>query len=65
MLARLGIQSTIYQNRKASGYKPMPDGKGGKKEYFCQTLHELSISNNNIILFYEIIGSDDVLYKLR
>ena len=33
MLQRLGINSTIYQNRRPGGMKTLPDGKGGAKEY--------------------------------
>ena len=56
MLHRLGIASTIYENRKEQGRKSMPDGKGGSKEYSVQTGHELVISQDNLFYFSEIIG---------
>lgn len=59
MLARFGIISTIYKNRQSSGYKDMPDGKGGSKPYFCQSLHELCIARNNVVEFAKIIGFSD------
>ncbi len=59
MLQRLGIISVIYPNRRPAGMKLLPDGKGGVKEYDCQTLHELIISNDNIGRFAELIGFAD------
>lgn len=56
MLARLGIISTIYLNRKKAGLKSMPDGKGGSKEYKVQNGNELVISNNNLTCFMKLIG---------
>ena len=56
MLHRLGMASTIYMDRKASGYKTMPDGKGGNQEYEVQPGHELSISQDNLAIYAEIIG---------
>ena len=59
MLQRLGIISTIYQNRRPGGMKTLPDGKGGAREYACQTLHELIISGENIVRYAEMIGFSD------
>lgn len=56
MLARLGIISSIYSNRKSAGWKWMPDNKGGQKLYFCKDNHELIISGENILSFAERIG---------
>lgn len=56
MLTRLGIASQIYSNRKPSILKSMPDGKGGTKEYETNSGHELVISGDNMLVFYEIIG---------
>jgi len=56
MLGRLGIASTIYDNRKPSALKTMPDGKGGNKEYNVKSGHELCISQDNLIFFCELIG---------
>ncbi len=59
MLQRLGIISTIYQNRRPGGMKKLPDGKGGSREYACQALHELIISGENIVRYAELIGFAD------
>lgn len=50
-----GIFSTIYKNRRDAGYRLLPDGKGGYKEYLCQDYHELVISCDNILRFKEFI----------
>jgi ribonucleoside-diphosphate reductase alpha chain len=59
MLQRLGIIATLYRNRRPAGPKTLPDGKGGSKEYDCQTLHELIISGENIVRFASLIGFAD------
>jgi len=59
MLARLGIISTIYPNRVEAGMRPMPDGKGGQKDYFCQASHELVIANENVRTFHDVVGFAD------
>jgi len=63
MLHRMGIASTIYQNRRKVQYKEMPDGKGGYKKYKIKPQHELVISKDNIIYFAEIVGFADVEKK--
>ena len=65
MLGRLGIISKIYKNRKPSGFKSMPNGKGGSKEYFVKSGHELVISGDNICEFSEIIGFKNAKKKKR
>ncbi|MCX7716766.1 MAG: ribonucleoside reductase class II, partial [Endomicrobia bacterium] len=60
MLLRLGIVCTIYENRKDEEEKLMPDGKGGKKLYTTKPNHELVITNDNLIIFYELIGFSDI-----
>jgi ribonucleoside-diphosphate reductase alpha chain len=60
ILLRLGIYSRIYTNRRAAGKYKLPDGKGGLKEYEIRAQHELVISNDNILRFYEIVGFEDV-----
>ncbi len=59
MLQRLGIIATVYKNRRPAGMKTLPDGKGGSKEYPCQTLHELIISGENIGRYAKLIGFAD------
>lgn len=60
MLLRLGVASTIYEERHPAKLKMMPDGKGGKKEYYCLANHDLSISKDNIVRFMEIVGFGDI-----
>jgi len=59
MLARLGIISTIYENRAERRRKKMPDGQGGLKEYWVSPGHELIISNDNLIHFAQEVGFAD------
>jgi ribonucleotide reductase class II len=55
MLLRLGIVSTIYQNRKPAGIKMLPDSQRNPAEYYCQATHELVIANDNIQVFQDLI----------
>ena len=56
LLLNFGIASHIYENRRPGGYRPMPDGRGGVKEYFHQPQHDLAISKTNLIRFADEIG---------
>ena len=56
MLARLGIISTIYQERRSEGYRYLPDSNRQPALYHCKAQHELVISNDNIYVFQNIIG---------
>jgi ribonucleoside-diphosphate reductase alpha chain len=56
LLSNFGIANRIYEERRASGYRSMPDGRGGKKEYLHQAQHELAISKTNLNLFASEIG---------
>lgn len=56
MLLRLGISSTIYEGRRAEGWYELPDGNGGLREYFCNEMHELVISGDNIVVFSDRVG---------
>lgn len=56
MLLRLGIVSTIYENRREAGYRNLPNGKGGHSPYWCEAQHELVISNDNLFRFEEVVG---------
>ncbi|MFH1566065.1 MAG: LAGLIDADG family homing endonuclease [bacterium] len=56
VLINFGIASKIYTNRRKAGYRKLPDGKGGYKEYFCRSYHEVVISKENIITFAQEIG---------
>ena len=59
MLLRLGISSTIYENRRGTGSVMMPDGKGGRKNYVHKPQHELVISKDNIKEFHDRVGFGD------
>jgi len=56
MLARLGIISTVYENRHPAGQRLLPDGNGGLKEYECKATHDLVVSKANLPLFCEVVG---------
>jgi ribonucleoside-diphosphate reductase alpha chain len=59
MLLRLGVASTIHQNRRPGGTKVLPDGEGGAKGHSCQAAHELIISGENVVRYAERIGFAD------
>jgi ribonucleotide reductase alpha subunit len=54
MLARFGVLSTIYTDRKPAGVKSMPGG-----DYYCQASHSIVISRDNMHRFYSEIGFMD------
>lgn len=56
MLSHMGITSTIPTVRHKSGMRMMPDGKGGYKEYMCQSTYELIISRDSMVLFNKVVG---------
>ncbi len=56
MLARLGIISSIYENRRDAGTSVLPDGKGGQKNYNTKAQHELVIAGSNLASFSERVG---------
>ena len=56
ILLRLGINTTIYKNRRDAGWYSLPDGKGGMADYYCKAVHELIISKVNIITFNDRVG---------
>jgi len=56
MLARLGIKSTVYQNRRDAGYRLMPDSYRNPASYWCKASHELVIANDNLITYRDVIG---------
>ena len=56
LLLNFGVASRIYEQRRPGGYRAMPDGRGGTKEYFHQPQHDLAISRTNLIAFANEIG---------
>ena len=65
MLARFGIISTIYENRRPEKYTPLPNGESGSSSYKAKIRHELVIANNNLKVFNDIIGFHDSSKKTR
>ncbi|MCC0076622.1 MAG: ribonucleoside reductase [Rhodobacter sp.] len=59
MLARLGINATLYRERRPQGRRLLPDGRGGQAEYETRAQHELVISGDNIAVFAERVGFVD------
>ncbi|MBI4754912.1 MAG: ribonucleoside-diphosphate reductase, adenosylcobalamin-dependent [Betaproteobacteria bacterium] len=59
MLARLGIASTIYRQRRPAGLRPLPDGQGGRRDYPTQATHDLVIAGDNLARFAERVGFED------
>ncbi len=56
MLINFAIASKIYTQRRKESLRSMPDGKGGKKDYFCKEYHDLVISKENLWKFAKEIG---------
>ncbi|MEN9317040.1 MAG: hypothetical protein RIS35_3433, partial [Pseudomonadota bacterium] len=65
MLARLGIESRVYRNRKPGGLKAMPDGRGGLRDYSTQPVHELVIANASLARFASRVGFADADKQAR
>ena len=65
MLLRLGINSTIYADRRPEGLRSMPDGRGGSAEYRCLAQHELVVARDNVVRFADLIGFADQDKKQR
>jgi ribonucleoside-diphosphate reductase alpha chain len=59
MLLRLGIASTLYRERRPAGTSLLPDGRGARREYPRQAVHELVISGDNLAAFEARIGFAD------
>ncbi|PNW46538.1 UNVERIFIED_CONTAM: ribonucleoside-triphosphate reductase, adenosylcobalamin-dependent [Euhalothece sp. KZN 001] len=59
MLLRLGIVSTLYQNRREKSYRTLPDSQRQPKLYECQASHEIVITKDNLHYFQSIVGFRD------
>jgi ribonucleoside-diphosphate reductase alpha chain len=59
MLARLGIISKIYKNRREEQCRLLPNGRGGESFYNMKAQHELVISKENLIEFHRLISFCD------
>jgi ribonucleoside-diphosphate reductase alpha chain len=47
LLQTLGIDSKVTKSHE-NGWRSMPDGKGGSKDYYCQENYRLLISSNGL-----------------
>ena len=56
LLANFGIAARIYRNRRAPGYRSLPDSNREPKAYWCEAQHELVVSKHNIDTFAAEIG---------
>jgi ribonucleoside-diphosphate reductase alpha chain len=56
LLSNFGIASRIYRHRRQAQHRELPDGQGGRKTYWTEAQHELSISKSNTVDFAERIG---------
>ena len=65
MLARLGIISTLHENRKEAGLALLPDGKGNSREYKTKANHELIISRDNMLVFADLVGFNEPAKRER
>jgi ribonucleoside-diphosphate reductase alpha chain len=65
MLARLGIASTVYKNRRPAQVRALPDGHGGQRDYEVRGQHELAIANDNVVRFADLIGFADADKRAR
>ncbi|MGD1713721.1 ribonucleoside-triphosphate reductase, adenosylcobalamin-dependent [Dapis sp. BLCC M172] len=56
MLARIGIISTVYQNRRSENVRKLPDSNRDLAFYHCKANHELVVSKDNLLIFKELVG---------
>ena len=59
MALRLGVASTIYEERRPARQALLPDGRQGSRHYATRPQHELVIAGDNIAVFAERIGFAD------
>ena len=60
MLHRLGIVSTLHQDRRRGETSRLPDGRGGGRDHGVRAQRELIISRENVIRFARRVGFTDV-----
>ncbi len=65
MLLRIGIASTVYQNRRDAGMRMLPDSNRELAEYYCQAQHELVIANDNLATYQDLVGFQEPLKAER
>ncbi|GFO71880.1 ribonucleoside-diphosphate reductase alpha chain [Bathymodiolus japonicus methanotrophic gill symbiont] len=65
MLLRLGINASIYRNRRPAGIKQLPNGKGESADYQIKAQHELVISGENLVSFQKLINFTDITKSIK
>ncbi len=65
MLARLGVVSARYENRRPEGLRSLPDGAGGNRDYSCRADHELVIAKDNLLVFQELVDFEEPTKRAR
>ena len=65
MLARVGIISSVYQQRRPAGIRMLPNSDRELAPYFCKEQHELVIANDNLQHFATTIGFQEPLKAAR
>ncbi len=65
MLLRMGINSTIYMERRPAGAKMLPDSHRQPRRYALKAQHELVISRDNLLIFEQKIGFKDDRKRAR
>ena len=56
MLARLGIVSTIYRDRRRAGTSDLPEGEGPARPFPARAQLELAVANDSLQRFAEVVG---------
>lgn len=62
MLTTLGVQAKVTKNRDAC-CRLMPDGRGGMKEYDCQSTYRLMLSASDVVKLRDL-GLQDYLRRI-
>lgn len=65
MLLRFGVVSKIYTGRRPAQNRELPDGRGGKALYATKENHELVISCDNLVYFFDRVGFADTVKSDR
>lgn len=55
LLNAVGVFSKLRKSLDA-GYRELPDGKGGRKPFWCKSNYELIISREDMVRFGQVIG---------
>lgn len=55
LLANFGVFARIHERRQG-GSRSLPDGHGGRRDYVCQTLHELIVDGESRETFMREVG---------